>query len=105
MCIRSSDRGAAPAEVRGDPGQLRVLARPWAEVYIDGELRETTPVGRLLPLAPGKHYVTFRHPHAPDEKRVIKVAAGQTIVLDVTMKIERPARPDAGARGDAADSP
>lgn len=93
-----------PAEGRG---YLRVLANPWAEVLIDGELVDTTPIGRPLPVSPGRHYVTFRHPNAPDEKRSIDVASGQTVVLDVTMRIERAVMPDAGAgRGsDAGASP
>jgi serine/threonine-protein kinase len=34
--------------------------------------------------------VTFRHPNAPDEKRAVSVMAGQTVLLDVAMRIERP---------------
>ncbi|MCK6590469.1 MAG: carboxypeptidase-like regulatory domain-containing protein [Polyangiaceae bacterium] len=66
---------------------------------------DTTPIGRPLPVSPGRHYVTFRHPNAPDEKRSIDVASGQTVVLDVTMRIERAAVPDAGSAPDAAASP
>lgn len=94
--------GAGEEEARG---YLRVLANPWAEVLIDGELVDTTPIGRPLPVSPGRHYVTFRHPNAPDEKRSIDVASGQTVVLDVTMRIERAAVPDAGSAPDAAASP
>ena len=97
-------QGADPREARG---HVRVLAKPWAEVLIDGEMVDTTPIGRPLPVSPGRHYVTFRHPNAPDEKRSIDVAVGQTVVLDVTMRIERAATPDAGPYGapDAAASP
>lgn len=92
---------------QGDRGYLRVLAKPWAEVLIDGELVDTTPIGRPLAVSPGRHYVTFRHPNAPDEKRSIDVASGQTVVLDVTMRIERTSAPDAGPGGgaDASASP
>ncbi|WP_437637040.1 serine/threonine protein kinase [Sorangium sp. So ce854] len=77
-------------------GYLKVLARPWAEVVVDGELIDVTPLGRPIPLQAGRHFVTFRHPNAPDEKRTITVAAGQTVTLDVSMRIDRPP-PDAGA--------
>lgn len=77
-------------------GFLRVLARPWADVLVDGEHVDTTPVGRPIPVRPGRHFVTFRHPNAPDEKRTITVAPGQTVVLDVIMRIDR-GEPDAGA--------
>lgn len=89
-----------------DRGMVRVVAQPWAEVFLDGELVDVTPMGRPMLVIPGKHFVTFRHPKAPDEQRAIKIAAGQTVVLDVTMRVERAA--DAGARDgapDAAESP
>lgn len=89
-----------------DRGMVRVVAQPWAEVYLDGELVDVTPMGRPMLVLPGKHFVTFRHPKAPDEQRAIKIAAGQTVTLDVTMRVERTA--DAGVRDgapDAAESP
>ena len=87
------------------PGYIRVLARPWAEVLLDGELVDVTPIGRPIPVSPGRHYLTFRHPQAVDEKRDLKIASGQTIVVDVTMLVDRPSKPDAGASPDAAIDP
>jgi hypothetical protein len=89
----------------GARGQLRVLAQPWAEVIVDGEPVDTTPMARPIAVAPGRHFVTFVHPQAPEEKRTVDVGAGQTVVLDVEMRVDRPRR-DGGA--DAApidDSP
>ncbi|WP_437601031.1 protein kinase [Sorangium sp. So ce590] len=77
-------------------GYLKVLARPWAEIVIDGELVDVTPMARPIPLAAGRHYVTFRHPNAPEEKRTITVSARQTVTLDVSMRIDR-RELDAGA--------
>jgi eukaryotic-like serine/threonine-protein kinase len=94
---------AAPA-IRGR-GLLRVVATPWAEVYLDGELVDVTPVGRAIPVSPGKHFVTFRHPRAPDEQRAIKIAPGQTVLLDVTMRVARDADAGAKAPPDAGESP
>ncbi len=37
-----------------EPGYIRVLARPWAEVYIDGEHIDTTPIGKPIAVAPGR---------------------------------------------------
>jgi len=91
--------------VIGGRASLRVVAQPWAEVFVDGELLDTTPIGRPIWVSPGKHFVTFKHPNAPDEQRSIKVVAGQTVFLDVTMRIDRG---DAGAGDggpDAGDSP
>lgn len=85
-----------------DRGHVRVVAHPWAEVFVDGELVDTTPIGRPLPVTPGKHFLTFRHPYAPDEQRAIKIAAGQTVFIDVSMRVDRG---DAGARRDAGPAP
>lgn len=92
-----TESGPPPAGSR-DRGLLRVVATPWAEVFVDGELIDVTPIGRGIPVTPGKHFVTFRHPSAADEQRSIKIAAGQTVFLDVTMRLDRgdAGRPEAG---------
>jgi hypothetical protein len=80
--------GDRPLElVPAASGGLRVLATPWAEVWVDGQIVETTPFARAVPLAAGPHYVRLRHPNAPDEKRVINVTPGETVTLDVAMDI------------------
>jgi serine/threonine-protein kinase len=78
-------------------GSLKVLAHPWAEIVIDGQLVDTTPIGKPIPLSAGTHYVTFRHPKAPEERRVVRIGAGETLVLDVNMQLT------AGASGKPSD--
>jgi serine/threonine-protein kinase len=77
--------------VPATPGFLRVVAQPWAKVVVDGEAFDTTPFARAIPLAPGTHYVRLEHPQAPTERRTIELTPGETILLDVTMKVRRPA--------------
>jgi hypothetical protein len=103
----SRERPAPPPSEAppGARGYLRVLAQPWAEVIVDGEPIDTTPMARPIAVAPGRHFVTFVHPNAPEEKRSVSVAAGQTVLLDVVMRVERRAR-DAGVdAGPGDDSP
>jgi eukaryotic-like serine/threonine-protein kinase len=89
--------GARPLElVPLAPGYLRVLATPWAEVWIDGQRVDETPSARRLPLSPGTHYVTLIHPNAPVEKRTISVASGETRTIDVVMAV-----PDLAPKDDA----
>jgi serine/threonine-protein kinase len=85
------------------PGSLRVLARPWAEVYVDGALIDTTPIGRPIELTPGRHYVTLKHPSAADEERAIDVLPGQAVTVDVLMQLTPPLR-DAGAQAEDPDA-
>jgi serine/threonine-protein kinase len=53
-------------------------------------------------VATGRHFVTFTHPNAPEEKRTVNVVTGQTVLVDVTMRIDRP-RKDAGADAGPVD--
>ena len=92
--------GARPLElVPASPGYLRVLATPWAEVWVDGQNVAVTPFARAVPLPPGTHYVTLRHPSAPDEKRTVTVVAGETVTLDVSMSV-----PELAPKDDARTS-
>jgi len=100
---RKGDSGAAVLElVPRSPGFVRVLATPWAEVWIDGQRVEVTPFARAIPLAAGTHYVTLVHPHAPVEKRAIDLASGETRTLDVVMNVP-PLVPKEDARGPSAE--
>ncbi len=92
--------GASPLELTpAAPGFLRVLAAPWAEVWVDGQRIDVTPFARAIPLSPGVHYVTLVHPSAPVEKRTITVVRGETRTLDVVMALA------SGAPGDEAGAP
>lgn len=109
--LAASKSGAAPAPRESrrlelapeKAGYLRVVAEPWAYVVVDGQRVETTPFARALPLEPGEHYVRLEHPSAPTERRTINVAAGETVQLDVSLRVAYdagvagPAAPDAGS--------
>jgi eukaryotic-like serine/threonine-protein kinase len=80
---------------------LRVVASPWADVWVDGVKVDTTPFARSIPLTPEKHILTFKHPFAPDEERRIEPTAGETLSVDVTMQVEPG---DAGVKDSGADA-
>jgi serine/threonine-protein kinase len=85
---RTEGGGAAPLElVPVAPGYLRVLATPWAEVWIDGQRVDVTPIARAIPLTSGTHYVTLVHPRAPVEKRTVSIAPGEVQTIDVLMGV------------------
>ncbi len=87
-------------------GYLRVVAQPWAVVYVDGQKIDTTPFARAIPLSAGTHYVKLEHPDAPAEHRTVTLVADETVLLDVKMNVEVPEQPDAGDAGepDAGDA-
>ncbi len=71
-------------------GSLRVLARPWAEIHVDGQTIGTTPIADSIPLATGVHYVMLVHPDADPVHRRIVVGRDQPVLLDVEMPVRTP---------------
>jgi hypothetical protein len=69
---------------------LRVVASPWAHVLVDGKHMETTPFATPIPLSPGKHVVRMEHPSAAPEERIVEGRAGQAVLLNVQMHVEKP---------------
>jgi eukaryotic-like serine/threonine-protein kinase len=80
--------GLLPLELAPEkPGFMRVLATPWAEVWVDGQRVETTPFARPIPLRPGTHYLALVHPNAPVEKRKVDIVSSETRTFDVVMSV------------------
>ncbi|MBI5517031.1 MAG: serine/threonine protein kinase [Deltaproteobacteria bacterium] len=73
----------------GPSGALRVLARPWAEVSVDGVRVDTTPFARAIQLAPGTHFVRLRNPLYHDEQRAVTITPGATVWIDVDLSALR----------------
>ncbi len=71
--------------------RLRVVAKPWAEVWVDGQLVETTPFARALKLAPGSPTLTLKHPMVPADEREIVCVAGEELLVKKTFDVPRPA--------------
>jgi serine/threonine-protein kinase len=92
--------GAHPLELApASAGYLRVLATPWAEVWVDGQRVDVTPFARGIALPAGTHYVTLVHPSAPVEKRTVAIVAGETRTVDVVMAV-----PDLAPKDEATDA-
>jgi hypothetical protein len=90
--LEASRRAAAPLSAPGvEAAELRVVAHPWAHVFVDGQEREITPFARPIRLSPGTHYVRLEHPNAVAERRTVSVAAGEPVLLEVDMKVIAPA--------------
>jgi membrane protein YdbS with pleckstrin-like domain len=59
-------------------GWVTVHAVPAAEVSIDGQAVGRTPLGPL-PIAPGEHDVTFRHPTGLKDRQRVMIKSGETV--------------------------
>jgi hypothetical protein len=77
---------AAAATIPTAPisGRLKIIARPWAEVWVDGRRVGPTPFGSLE-LPPGEHQLRFMNEPYPEQIRRIWVQSGaeDTVLVDL----------------------
>ncbi len=59
------------------PGKLMVICSPWAEVYIDGIKKETTPLLNPIELQPGKYHLELRNPTLGSYNQTVVIKPGQ----------------------------
>jgi serine/threonine-protein kinase len=79
-------RQPRPAEaIAADAGFLRVVARPWAHVFVDGQKVATTPVARKLSLPPGRHSIKLENPFFVPHETELLVRSGETELLQVEL--------------------
>ncbi len=74
-----------PSPTPAADGALLVVARPWADVSVDGVPRGQTPLGRI-PLSPGPHAVLLTHPDYQPYPRRVTIRPGETfrLIVDLT---------------------
>ena len=75
----------ATVEAGVEPAHLRINARPWAEVTVDGVARGLTPITDLS-VAPGSHEVHLIHPVSGRQTTtVVEVEAGEhrDVIVDL----------------------
>jgi len=65
----------------GRSGKLFVECQPWAYVYIDSVLLETTPLKSDLSLPAGQHVIRLLHPNYPLFTKRIQIQESQTLTL------------------------
>jgi serine/threonine-protein kinase len=91
---KTHDPVTAPATAGPQSARLKVLARPWAEIGVDGQRIDVTPIGAPLVLRPGRHVVTFAHPAATTQRRVLELKPGEEQTVEVTMDVPMPVPTD-----------
>jgi serine/threonine-protein kinase len=62
-------------------GFLNCIATPWAEVYIDEQYKDTTPLEKPIVLSPGKHHVRFKNTSFVDVLREVTIKSKDTTSL------------------------
>jgi len=67
-----------------ESGSLRLLVKPWADVYVDGRHAGQTPLGALR-VPPGKHTILLRHPELGEKTAAVEVFRNRESLLEVEM--------------------
>jgi hypothetical protein len=67
-------------------GYLNCFATPWAEVYINDQYKDTTPLEKPIMLSPGKYQVRFKNASFQDIVREVAVRSKDTISIVITFK-------------------
>jgi serine/threonine protein kinase len=62
-------------------GYLKLDARPWANVFIDGKFTDTTPLKHTIVLNAGEHLVELRHPEYPSYRQIVWIEPGDTVTI------------------------
>lgn len=65
-------------------GYLMCVVKPWAEVFVNEQYKDTTPLSKPLMLSPGKYTVRLHNAAFPDIIREINVRSKDTTSLTVT---------------------
>jgi serine/threonine protein kinase len=68
------------------PGTLRVIAKPWAYIFIDGIKVGQTPSYREATLSPGKHTLRFENPDFATVTRSVEIQGGEETKLKVDLE-------------------
>jgi serine/threonine protein kinase len=70
-------------------GYLKCIAMPWAEVYVDEQYKETTPLEKPIVLSPGLHRVRFKNASFADIVREVTIMTKDTTSLSITFQDRR----------------
>ena len=99
-----SDFAKAPAKVKSEPlnakesfpdsssvntildkSKLFIIAKPWAEVFIDSVFHDETPLHQSIALEPGNYYVELRNPHYQTFSKFYELYPAQSETLFVEL--------------------
>ena len=67
-------------------GYLQVEVRPWADVFVDGQHLDTTPLQFPIALSPGQHLVELKNPYYETVRRMVTISSNDTVVVREVLK-------------------
>jgi serine/threonine protein kinase len=70
-------------------GFLVCTVRPWAEIYVDEQYKDTTPLNRPIVLSAGLHRIRFHNVAFSDTMQVVTIKSRDTLAIAVTLRSAR----------------
>jgi len=84
--VAAGDRKQVHYSFLQEAGFLNIQVRPWAEVYLDGQYIDNTPLSRLLVCPAGERLLELRNPNFETFRQVLQVQKGDTLNIFHVMK-------------------
>jgi hypothetical protein len=91
VALSPAEERTVQGALNPQPGRLRVLARPWGSIYIDGDLHErNADVWYETTMPPGTYGVEAIHPALGRQSRTVTVAAGEQVSIVIDLRSSAP---------------
>ena len=87
--LAAEQNNGSPEAVITKPGHLMVTVQPWAEIFVNGERIDMTPLSAPLELQPGSYQLSFRNPDYETLYRKVDIASGELDTLHVYFMPEK----------------
>ncbi len=82
VLIRKNSETTVSADFLRSAGYIVVSVEPWGKVYVDDQLRETTPSAQAIIVSAGTRRIRIENPSFKDIVRNVKVDPGDTLRLN-----------------------
>ncbi|MGH1363138.1 MAG: protein kinase domain-containing protein [Calditrichia bacterium] len=80
-----TDANNSQVDAKNMRGLLEIRCQPWADVYINDEKTDTTPLKNPLELPEGEYSVRLKNPYYPSFEKKISILAGSTARFAVNL--------------------
>lgn len=84
--IKSGEEQKLEISFLDNVGYLMVIVNPWADVYVDNEYRNSTPLSEPLIVEVGEHILSLKNPAWPVWEREVRISKGDTLELRINLE-------------------
>jgi serine/threonine protein kinase len=86
IIVRSGKSQVVSADFMERAGFLVCRVHPWADVYVDEQYKDTTPLGKPIILSAGLHRLRLHNSSCIDTMQVVTIAPRDTVSIDISLK-------------------